>query len=474
MNYGALSSLGVGILMAATACSVASEAPDARESETLAKSQQASHAPVIIRLGALVDSGGPSTSPHFKQAVELAAEQMNAALKDKDVRFEWFYGDTKSTPALARSEAIRLINDEDVLGLVLDSSGDTIAAGRLNHETPAVTERQVPITCFQCSSAFINNPNASDPDPVTQATLRDLENYLWRVFFRADFEAAVMVRVAMQQPNDGDGNADGLFKLAIYNDPSHRSSAFAARDIQPILHPGPSSSEIIEFASNATIPTDLPRVVDNLNENTGVIDGFPDTVLVAGLPNSVTAVVNAYRAAGYTLPIQSVNAFRRDYILAALGAAAEGMEGTSIRAWDDSPSGAAYASTFEAQFGMRPEVTSSGAYDSAATLMLAALVAAEQVGAKNVTADDIRQGLAQINQPDGRVIEPSVHSFKDATHRIKQGRPINYQGAFDPIDWDAAGDMYPPIVHWRVQGGQFVELEAYDCSPATPLCPVVP
>ena len=237
---------------------------------------------------------------------------------------------------------------------------------------------------------------------------------------------------------------------------------------------GPVSSEIIEFASTATIPTDLPRVVDDFNENTGVTDGFPDTVLIAGLPNSVTAVVNAYRAAGFTIPIQSVNAFRRDYILASVGAAAEGLEGTSIRAWDDSPSGTAYATTFEAGFGMRPEVTSSGAYDSAATLMLAALIAAEQVGAEHVTSVDIQQALAQINQPDGEVVRPTVQSFKKASQRIGKGRPINYQGAFHPIDWDAVADMYPPIVHWRVQGGQFVELEAYDCSPATPLCPVVP
>jgi len=208
MKFRSLSSVSLLLSLVAAACSVATDAPESEEA--IGETQEASHRLTTINLGALVDIGGPSTSPHFQQAVELAAEQMNAALKHKNLRFAWFYGDTKSSPALTRTEGIRLINDEDVLGLVLDSSGDTIAAGRLNHEMPAVTERKVAITCFQCSSAFINNPAATDPDPVTQATLRDLENYIWRVFFRADFEAAVMVRVAMQQPNNGDGNGDGL------------------------------------------------------------------------------------------------------------------------------------------------------------------------------------------------------------------------------------------------------------------------
>ena len=38
-------------------------------------------------------------------------------------------------------------------------------------------------------------------------------------------------------------------------------------------------------------------------------------------------------------------------------------------------------------------------------------------------------------------------------------------------DWDAAGDMFPPLVHWKVENQQFVEYELYRCSPQQPLCP---
>jgi hypothetical protein len=55
---------------------------------------------------------------------------------------------------------------------------------------------------------------------------------------------------------------------------------------------------------------------------------------------------------------------------------------------------------------------------------------------------------------------------------IAKGKPINYEGAYDSGDWDAVGDMFPPLVHWKVENQQFVEYELYRCSPQQPLCPV--
>jgi hypothetical protein len=48
---------------------------------------------------------------------------------------------------------------------------------------------------------------------------------------------------------------------------------------------------------------------------------------------------------------------------------------------------------------------------------------------------------------------------------------INYEGAYDSDDWDSVGDMFPALVHWKVENGQFVEYELYDCSPSQALCP---
>jgi hypothetical protein len=199
-------------------------------------------------------------------------------------------------------------------------------------------------------------------------------------------------------------------------------------------------------------------------------NGAPDVVIVAMLPGHATEAVRTYRQAGYKLPIVSNNSFRRDYILAQIGPAANGLEGSSVTAVDKSRAGMAFFNAFRTAYGHAPEVTSSGAYDSAVTLMLAAVVA----GGKDphaVTAADIHRGLTQINDRHGVVITPTVADFITAARQVRLGKGIDYHGAYDAAGWDQAGEMYPPLVHWAVVNGHFVEHELYECTPQQPLCP---
>ncbi len=157
--------------------------------------------PTIIRIGAVVDQTGGSTSPLYRAAVELAASQMNAALdrSGSRVKFEVIFGDSKSNPAFAQSEALRLINQEQVKALVTDSSGVTVAVNRLNYDPTTPAKQKVPITCFQCSSSFINDANVVESDPLTQAAERDVDHWLFRVFYVAKYEAAVLVQIALSK-----------------------------------------------------------------------------------------------------------------------------------------------------------------------------------------------------------------------------------------------------------------------------------
>ncbi len=219
------------------------------------------------------------------------------------------------------------------------------------------------------------------------------------------------------------------------------------------------------------IGADWAKVVDNTNETTGKTDGAPDVVIVAMLPQAASEAIKTYRQGGYAIPILSNNSFRRNYILKAMGAAANGLEGSSVTLVDKSASGQAFLEAFKAATGQSPEMTSSGAYDCAVTLMLAALVAENAAKASDVSPADIRRGLTAINDPAGQKVRPTVEDFSAAIRLIAQGKPINYEGAYDSDDWDAAGDMFPPLVHWKVENEQFVEYELYRCSPQQPLCP---
>jgi hypothetical protein len=68
----------------------------------------AQSANTTIRIGAVVDQTGGSTSPHYRAAIELAGRQMNEALAQagSKVRFEISFGDSKSNPPFAQQEAL--------------------------------------------------------------------------------------------------------------------------------------------------------------------------------------------------------------------------------------------------------------------------------------------------------------------------------------------------------------------------------
>jgi hypothetical protein len=448
------------------------EMPTSEELEAEAE-QSIVHGPsCVIKIGALDD---PGTTPLYGAAVRLAESQMNEALASlrSSVRFKVLFGDDKgNNAAIAREEGLRLLG-EGVLGMVSDSSGDTLALNRLNYDPATPAPYKFPVVCYQCSNGAINNPNATDADPIAQATLRDTGNWLFRIFYNANFEARVIDQIIVAKPNLGDRNGDGKLKISIFADSGHTSLANA---IAPTLRDYTSrttSVEVVVLSAAQNYAAEWPAVVDNVNATTGATDGEPDYVVLAMLPVRVAPAVQAYRSAGYSLPIVSNNSFRRNYILPVIGPGANGLEGSSVALVNDDLSGELFVKAFTAaNRGQGPEQTSAGAYDATATLMLATLVAARKVGkVARVTPGDVRQALTQINKSSGLKVRPAPSSFANALRAIDQKRTINYEGAYDRIDWDAVGDIFPPLVHWTVTNNQFVEQEAYVCDPAHPLCP---
>jgi len=430
-------------------------------------------APTVIKLGALDD---PGTTPAYGNAIRLAVKQMNQALSTghDNVQFSVSFGDDHgNVPAIARSETLRLLNDEHVLAMVSDSSGDTIQVNGLNYDPASPAPYKFPAVCYQCSNGSINDPNATDANPVNQAALRDTDNWLRRIFYNANFEAKVIDQIIVAKPNGGDRNGDGKLKLSIYADGGHVSLASALGPTLGLYTGLQTSIEIIFLTSQADMPAQWARVVDNFNDTTNVPDGEPDYVVMAMLPVNVTAAVQSYRAGGFTLPIVSNNSFRRNYILPLVGPGANGLEGSSVALANTDLAGQMFIKAFTDEYGVGPEQTSSGAYDSVTTLMLASLVAAHTVhGPALVTPADIRAALDQINDPHGFRVKPIAGNFVAAAQQIRVGHAVNYDGAYDNDDWNAVGDIFPPLVHWTVENLAFVEHESYLCDPAHPLCPV--
>jgi hypothetical protein len=438
-----------------------------------------SQATVSIPLGALSDDTGNGASLLHGAGIDLAATQMNQGLvmAGSHIRFDWKRLDSTADPVRAKAAALELINGHKAKGLVTDISADSIAVNMLNYDAAAASIK-VPITCFACTSAYINDPNATDPDPVRQAALRDAENWMFRVFINTKFEIFTQIQIALQKGLSGDLNGDGKFKVAIYaqDDAFGRSNAGAAGPAMRALATIPTSTETIYVNSRSDVnsydwATDLAKLTNDINEETGALnDGKPDAVFSALLPSFATAAVKAFRAGAYTIPIVGTVAVRRSSFLQALGAAAEGVEAECPPLWVPDESGRAFQSAFHTLTGEDPESPASSAYDSAATLMLSALIASASLpNPGDVTPDAIRGALLKLSDPAGEVIRPTPAGYAAAVTAIAAGKTINYKGA-SGVKFDAAGDNYPVTSHWKVEGGQFKQLESYDCSPANPLC----
>jgi hypothetical protein len=461
------------LLLLATACG-----PPASDDAVVGV--QRAVADQVLRIGALVDDASPAKA-NFTAAANLAESHINQGLAAAhsdfvvDVIVGYYGGATGKTQA---TKTIDLVNINGIIGIVSDVSGapggagGTVAVNRLNYESPSRINHKVPVTCYQCSSAFFNDPAQSDPG------FGDPANWLWRTFFNATFESAVQVQLVYNRPSFGDFNGNGHSKIVIYYDTGHLSAATTMPGLMDAIYGAvPHAVERIQKALPSTPQTraaELAKVFDTHNDSTGADDGSPDAIYLAFLPANIPEALGDY--SGYALspkpPATANNGGRRDFLLTTLLAnGGEGLEGNSVLVAADSPSGAAFLSSYGAANGnARPELTGSYLYDAIAAQVLAALIASKQ----GLTPERMRDALGLINRPNGTAVGATPAGFQSAATQIRKVKPINYDGASSPLDLSANGEMYPDLVHWKIQGGQFVELESYQCDPAHPNCVVRP
>jgi hypothetical protein len=445
--------------LALLAVPLACAGPDDRAVEV---TPQAATTGQTFKIGVLVDGASPARA-NFTAAALLAERQIEEALSQSGIHDRFDVVVAPYAAGQAQNTAIDLVNNQGALGVVSDISGNTAAVNRLNYQAGSPATRKFPVTCYQCSSAFFNDPAQTD------LGFADPDNWLFRTFFNATFESAVQVQLVLHRPAGGDFDGDGHLKIVVYYDAFHLSAATTMPGILDGLHAGSHSVELIAKTLPSTPATRAAELAAIFDSDDG---HAPDAVYLAFLPQNATESLSDYTAFAFSPkpPAQANNGVRRNFLLPSLlGAGGEGLEGSSVLAVSDSPSGALFNSAFVAAAGQAPELTASYLYD-AVVAQAVAIGTARASGA--VTPELIRASFPAINDPAGTVIRPSVKDFKTAAKRIQKHRPIDYDGASSPLDLTPEGEMYPALVHWKIQGGQFVELERYLCDPAHPSCEV--
>jgi len=70
--------------------------------------------------------------------------------------------------------------------------------------------------------------------------------------------------------------------------------------------------------------------------------------------------------------------------------------------------------------------------------------------------------MRSINDRNGEPVDAGMAGFLRAVQLIQDGKPIDYQGASGPCDYDANGNIVAQLARFRVDG-QFVDVEKFDC-----------
>jgi hypothetical protein len=190
---------------------------------------------------------------------------------------------------------------------------------------------------------------------------------------------------------------------------------------------------------------------------------------------TTTALLSAYTQGGYQVPLWHSSIFRAvaEEFTPSMLAGAEGHEGVSYLHFEKDVSGQTVKDEVAAG-GLQSLLFVSNWYDTTFLTMLAAAKAALGLSdPTQVTGAQVRDALRQLNDPEGEIVRPGAAEFARAIELLSAGKRINYQGASGPCDFDAQQVVRQRLVHWRLQGGRFEELELYDCVQRDD-CPRVP
>ncbi len=444
-----------------------------------------------LTIATLIDRTGSNANPTWISAADLAFKDMNAALKQtgfKNLQFTQAVGDSASNAMVATTNATDLVKNHGAKALIGDNSLVDLALNGLNYAPNDADSLKVPVLCFACTSAAINNPNAPDTtmpgDPKAVQAVnaqRDREGWNHRVSMITALQAPVMVQLHLARGKNGDTNDDGKLKVAIYatKEPFGQSLSKAISDAAIKLHPDSAPTVEIVWLDSTVDPNtydfsaDLAKLTNDKNDETGAIDGKPDVIFNTVFLNFSIALTRAWSQAGRPIPFVAGDTFRRRTAIDVLNADANGQEGTSPLVADTTEWGKTFAREFQDATGLTPSGYDPQAYDGVVSMLLAAAVAAQPLeDASVVEGPLIREGLKKVNDPSGLKVGPGTADLVKALNAIKAGQPINYEGGSGSCDFDANRNTLGKIVHWKVEDRKFVDYEQYDCAKGTD-CPVV-
>lgn len=453
-----------------------------------------------VKFGALQDNTGVTSQASWLDAMTVAekhladglAKAYTAGNNPKNIKFVGEYIDSQSDATKALGYAAGL-KTNGAKFLVLDTSADTNAVNRSNYDADTGNDIGLPMLCYSCVGGTINDPLITDPDAVTQATLRGDKKWLYKTIMSATKQGPILVALAKaKKPNmkkisiiasdEAFGRGfSGAVRTAFYNDCKARMPAVVPQSAdciaERVLHPPSTTITWADYVAKATDnKTDylnadnqpaammggaLPDGSDGMgttkmlgtpatasyfwyDDTKQKTDQAPDVVFETALPVYGAEITKAYKQGGAnSIPMLHSSAFPFRSVLKNLAATANGEEGTIPEAPANSTTGNLFAEALKAQNAQwkTPGFADANAYDAVVMGGLAYMIAAKGVDdLSTITPEMVRDAILKVNDRSGDVVNGGADGVAAAVKLIAEGKPINYDGASGPCDWSQATD----------------------------------
>jgi ABC-type branched-subunit amino acid transport system substrate-binding protein len=383
-----------------------------------------------LRIGPILPLTGDLASfgPSQAEAARIAVEQVQAALDAQglsDVTVTLLSVEDDGGRAQAGVEAATKFVQTDDVHVVLGTMASTVTIPIA--ESVTIPNQVVHIT-----------PTSTAPE-ITE--LAD-DGYVWRILSSDTLQGSALV----------DAVADAFGSDATVN-VGARNDAFGTA-LKQLFEDGWEEQGGTVGAS----VTWNPEAATFDTEAAQLAGGTPDGWVIIDFPETFAKLGPALVRAGGWDPSKTfmTEAMRNADELTKIGAqATEGLRGTAPTS-EDAPAREAFDTLFEQE---AKEGTPLTGFEGASfdAVMLASLAA---LHAGSSDPDAMKESLGAVSGPPGE--KYTFEQLEQAVQDLLDGKDVDYEGAWGPIDFDENGDPGSAIYEvWQFDGSEVSTLETF-------------
>lgn len=371
-----------------------------------------------LKIGALMPMTGDlqAYGETSLNGIRLAAEEIEAA----GVSISYAVGDTQTNPQSGVDAAQKLVNLENVSGLV-----GALSSG-------------VSIPVAQSVSSVSGVPQVSSASTSPVITGLEDKDYLFRTVPSDAFQGVALATLTRDK---------GVGKVSIIHVNNDYGKGLADAFSNAYAKIG---GRVV-----ATVAYEQKQAAyrGELQQASG---GDPEALVLIGYPENGQTILRQALEGGYFSKFIFTDGLKAPELIDAIGAQyLNGTFGTAPQARADTPAAQHFKAAYEKKFGeLPPKPFIDSAYD--ATYLLA--LAAEKAGSNDPLA--IRDALRSVANPPGTKVGPG--EFGKARDLLAKGEEIDYEGASGSQDFDAVGDVPGTFAHWEIQDGKIVTVKVFE------------